>query len=130
MENTTKPEVKKPAVEAVSIIDTMLEVLELVELGKVDLLGKEEDTIKRRVDVSKYLLTLAHKEGKLLRIKSTDTMRELLYNLIAIDTQKSKDFHKGEQAKAADSIKDILASKKASAIFNIMYAKQFKAIVK
>ena len=108
----------------------MLEVLELVEAGKVDTLGKEEDTIKRRVDVAKYLLDLAHKAGKLSRIKSTDTMRELIYNLIAIDTQKSKDFHKAEQAKAADTVKDILASKKASAIFNVMYQKQFKAIVK
>lgn len=129
MENT-KTAVKETEV-SVSFIDTLLEVLELIEINKIDKLHTAiSDTISKRVQIAEYLLDLAHKQNKLMRIKSTDTMREILYNLIAIDTQKSKDFHKSEQAKASDSIKDILASKKASLVFSILYQKQFKAIVK
>ena len=102
-----------------------IEIKYSIENWKLDTLSKQEDTELVRTSLALYLASEAHKQNKLMRLKKASAIREVVYNLIAIDTKKSIEFHKQEKAKASDTIKDILASKKARFIFSAMYKKVF-----
>lgn len=131
MKNTTKTnEVKATNEVKINRIDEVLQALELCNKAKIEELNKQEDIDIRRSAIASYVLEVAHENKMLLSFKKTSAFRELLYNLLAIDTKKSKEFHKEQQAKASDTIKDIKDSALASFIFSSMYVRQVKEYLK
>ncbi len=132
--NTIKTNLKaaevKTNVELKNVIDAILESIETLEAGRIETLSKEADTEIRRSNLAKAVIDAAHKLNELKGIKSVSTMRETLYNLIAMDTNKSKEFHKENNAKQSDTIKDIKDSKKAVLLFSALYPKKVKEVIK
>jgi hypothetical protein len=108
----------------VNIIDQLLEAVSATDASIVEQLVKSyEDKDLLRPAIALAVLETAHNMGYLKSVKSASTMRELMYNLVAHKTQKSISFHKENEAKPADTLKDIMADKNAVLVFSSMYPK-------
>jgi hypothetical protein len=123
---TNEKEVKT---EVQDLITALLSLCEKVNVETFKKIASENDLILKRVLLAKYLLTL-NDVAELKSVKSTDTLRELLYNCIAIETKKSIALHKENEAKASDTLKDIKSSEKAKLVFSSLYKKEFDKRIK
>jgi len=87
-------DVKEFASEVLTKTEMFLKLFSLVDVKEVKAIAESEtDTIAKRVAVSKYLIQVAHDNKLLMSVNSTDTFREMIYNLIAEESNvKSKKF--------------------------------------
>jgi hypothetical protein len=118
------------AVEPKDDITALLESIDVIEPTEIEKLAKLDDTELLRSNIAKLVLDIAHKLGELKSIRSVSTMRELMYNLIAIETEKSIKFHKELEAKPKDTIKDISESENARLVYSAMYPKMYNKVIK
>jgi hypothetical protein len=122
--NATKNAVETKK-EEVNLIDALLKVIDAVDTKAIDNASKETDTELLRSNLAKLVIDTAHKLNELKSVSSVSTMREMLYNLIAIETKKSIAFHAENEAKAKDTISDIKSSDNAVKLFSTMYKKEY-----
>jgi hypothetical protein len=122
-------QVNNEALEVQDLISALLSLCEKVNVEQFKKIASESDLILKRVLLAKYLLSL-NDVIELKSVKSTDTLRELLYNCIAVETKKSIAFHKEAEAKASDTLKDIKSSEKCKLVFSSLYKKEFDKRIK
>ena len=110
-------------------LDEVLQAISLTDSATVSTLAKETDTELRRSNIASLIISTAHHHDLLKSIRKVSTMRELLYNLLAVKTKKAKEFHREQEAKVSDTISDIKSDATAVLVFSSMYPSQYKKVI-
>ena len=106
--------------------EQVLKLLSLVDESVLDSL-KCDDMSHQRSRIAKYLLELAQANKLLERVKSTSTLREMLYAIVQkSDSFKSKDFFSKKRANdkvsKAQAVKRIKSDKASLKCMSMLYS--------
>ena len=122
-------QVEEKEVAGPDVITSVLNSIKHIDAGSLEKASKLEDTEMRRTALAKLIMNSAHKNEMLKGVKSVSTMREILYNLIAVKTLRAKEFHKNLNAKLSDTLSEIGGNRKARIIFSSLYPKKFQEAI-
>ena len=121
---------KEEKQEVKDIITTLLDVMEAIDVDALNKVKEEQDTELRRSGIANLIIKTAHASNQLAGIKTVSTMREVVYNLLATDTQRSQAFHRELGANPKATLEDIASSPKAVLVFSAMYPRQYSKYIK
>jgi|WetSurSiteA1Bulk_404760.scaffolds.fasta_scaffold03785_10 hypothetical protein len=107
-------------------IEAVTKAAAAVEPAKFQSCFEDTDTELLRSRIAKLVLDTAHELGLLKSVHRVSTMRELMYNLIAQDTKKAKEFHSTHKSRPSETMREIKAAPMALAVFNAMYPRKLQ----
>lgn len=119
-------QVEKQEEEQLNQLEALLRAASEVDPKAFEECFSDPDIELVRSRIAKLVLNTAHNLELLQSVKSISTMRELMYNMVATDTKKAKEFHTTHKTKPSDTMKEIKSDAMALAVYSAMYPRKFQ----